>query len=299
MKRLSLIAFAAALSATGWAQTSAYQSADGNTSIFVGNAKASLIFNVSDASFDGGYLHEGAYKSLEYGFDFTGKPSSSLSGQIFQTGSTPPAFGASGSIGRHAIWSKRLKDQTDTTRLRDDWGLIRFTYTKSTFTTVESSSAEPVKQHFNGYRVMPSYNALLSLWGDNGIGLFLGAAAGVQGTNNASQMKQVTITTPVLQSATGIAPYQVVTQTTGYLGTYQTQGWAPVYSDAVLIPKKASWIDLDLFTRSNAAHAGRYVEGGIGVFLAEPKSPTKIQGGVSIAWKNGAPTYAIVGGFAF
>ena len=42
-----------------FAQTSAYQSADGNTSIFLGNAKGSAIFNVSNTQFDLGYLHEG------------------------------------------------------------------------------------------------------------------------------------------------------------------------------------------------------------------------------------------------
>jgi hypothetical protein len=67
----------------------------------------------------------------------------------------------------------------------------------------------------------------------------------------------------------------------------------------VAIPKQASWIDFDLFTRWNAAHAGRYSEGGMGIFVARPKAPTKVLGGISIAWKNGVPTYAIVGGFAF
>jgi len=300
-------AVAATLTAGAWAQTSAYQTADGNTSVFLNNAKASLVFNVSDVKFDAGYLHEGAGtplkdgfnpKSLEYGFDVVGKPSSSLENQVFQKGSAPPSFGVLASIGYHSPFAD-LSTQTPKSHLRDDWALIALSYTRSTFTTVAAASSEPVKQYFDGFRILPAYNALLNLSGENGVGMILGAAAGVERTNNVDELMPVTISTPVLQSGAGLPPFSVVTQTSGYLGAYEKLYAAPIYTDAVLIPKRASWIDFDAFTRSNAAHADRYVEGGLGVFIARPEEPTKVLGGLSVGWKNGAPTYAVVCGFAF
>jgi hypothetical protein len=302
-----LLAVAASLTACVWAQTSAYQTADGNTSVFLNNAKASIVFNVSDVKFDAGYLHEGAGtalkdgfnpKSLEYGFDVFGKPASSLENQVFQKGNAPPSFGVLASLGYHSPFAD-LSTQTPKTHLRDDWALVALSYTRSTFTTVASSTAEPVKQFFDGFRILPAYNALLNLSSETGTGVILGGAAGVQRTNNVDDLKPVTIDTPVLQSAAGQAPFSVVNQTSGYLGAYEKYYAAPIYTDAVVILNRASWVDFDFFTRFNAAHVDRYEEGGLGVFIARPEEPTKVLGGLSVGWKNGAPTYAVVCGFAF
>ncbi len=307
MRLVILSAVASSLTAGVWAQTSAYQTADGTTSIFLNNAKASLVFNVSDVKFDAGYLHEGAGtplkygfnpKSLEYGFDVFGKPASSLENQVFQKGNAPPSFGVLASIGYHSPFAD-LSAQTPKTRLRDDWALVALSYTRSTFTTVASASAEPVKQFFDGFRILPAYDALLNLNSANGVGVILGAAAGVERTNNVDELTPVTIDTPVLQSGAGLAPFSVVNQTSGYLGAYEKLYAAPIYTDAVVIPKRASWFDFDFFTRFNVAHADRYEEGGLGVFLARPEEPTKVLGGLSVGWKNGAPSYAVVCGFAF
>jgi len=275
---------------------SAYQSADGNTSVFLNNAKASLIFNVSDTKFDLGYLHEGSGRSLTYGFDATGKPASNLTTQIFQKGNTPPALGGSVSLGLHAPFSKPILSQSPNGRLRDDWALLHFTYLQSTFDTATNSTTEPQKRRLEAYRVLPSYNALINA---PGASLLLGAAAGVERTSNCDQLKSATIVTPLVQSATGISPFQVTQQTSGYLGSYKQFIGAPIYTDAVWIPKALPWVDFDAFTRWNAAHTDRYIEGGIGIFLAQPDNPTKVLGGFSLAWKNGTPTLGFVAGFAF
>jgi len=279
-----------------WAQTSAYQSADGNTSIFLDNAKASLIFNVSDMKFDLGYLHEGSGRSLLYGFDVTGKPSSNVATQVFQKGNSPAAVGGSASIGIHAPFSGPILQQNPKGLLRDDWALLHFTYTRSTFETATTSTAEPQKQRFDGYRLLPAYDALINA---PGVSLLLGAAAGLERTNNLNQLKAATIITPLVQSATGISPFEVEQQTSGYLGNYGRSIGAPIYTDVILIPKALPWVDFDVFTRSNGAHTERYVEGGIGVFLAQPDMPTKVLGGFSLAWKNGTPTLAFVAGWSF
>lgn len=279
-----------------WAQTSAYQSADGNTSIFLDNAKASLIFNVSDTRFTLGYLHEGSGRSLMYGFEATGKPSSNLTTQVFQKGGSPPALGGSASFGIHSPFAGAILHQSPSRHLRDDWALLHFTYTRSTFSTVANSSTEPQKQHFDGYRLLPVYDALINA---PGAGLLLGVAAGIERTNNVAQLKAAAIVTPSLQSAAGISPFEAAQQTSGYVGIYKNLIGAPIYTDAIWIPKALPWIDFDLFTRSNAAHTDRYIEGGVGIFLAQPDNPTKVLGGFSLAWNNGTPTLGFVAGWAF
>jgi hypothetical protein len=208
-------------------QTSAYQSADGNTSIFLDNAKANLIFNVSDTKFDLGYLHEGAGKSWLYGFDLNGKPSSDFA-TIFQKSKTPPAAGGSISLGRHKPFSQSLDQQNETTHLRDDWALVQFTYTRSIFDAAGSSTAEPQQQHFDGYRGLAAYDALVNAPGAT---MLLGIASGIQRSNNVDQLKQATIITPLLQSATGITAFEAAQETSGYVGAYRKYLGAPIYTE--------------------------------------------------------------------
>jgi len=284
------------------AQTSAYQSADGNTSIYLGNAKGNAIFNVSNTQFDLGYLHEGTGKTWMYGFDVTGKPSSDFS-TLFEKGKTPPAAGGSASFGYHKPFSKDLDTQAKdkknghADRFKDDWALLKVTYTRSAFETAANSTTEPEKRTFDGYSALAAYNALVDAAGAS---VILGAAAGVQRENNRSQLKAATISIPLAVSAAGIAPFTVTQQaSSGYFGNYRTAFGSPIYTDAIWVPKALHWIDFDAFTRSDIAHANRYFEGGIGIFLAKSDDPTKVLGGVSLAWKNGSPTIGFVTGWSF
>lgn len=283
---------------TLFAQNSAYQTADSTTSIFLQNSAANLIFNVSDNKFDIGYLHEGGgHASLLYGFDFVGKPTSNLSTQIFQTGSTPPSLGGSASIGIHAPFAKAPLDQSPTGALRDDWALVQFTYTRQSFTTVLDANTSPAKQKFDGYKVIAAYNQLLNAPGPASV--LWGVAAGVQRSNNIDDLKAVTINTPVLESATGISPFVAVKQSSGYVGEFRKYVGAPIYTDVAFIPKSFSWLSLDLYTRSNLATANRYIQGGVGLFLARPEDPTKVLGGITWGWRNGTPTLSFVAGWTF
>jgi hypothetical protein len=288
------LALAATLPAPLRAQTAAYQAADGTSSIFLANAKANLVFNVSNAQFSAGYLHEQAGPSLEYGFSFTGKPSSDLTTQIFQSGTSPAAIGGGLSFGRHQIFSPPLSKLNPSSPWRDDWAVVNVTYLGSTFYTVPSSSTTAtIRQQFNAISVLPTYNAFLNT---PSMGLLLGLAAGVNRTNNLSSLTSVTVDTPVSTSASGAT---VVQTQSAYLGAYSTAIGVPLYSDFIAIPKKLPWIAFDAFTRSNLASTNRYGEGGLGVFLAQPGKPTQVLGGVSLGWKNGAHTIALVGGWAF
>ena len=282
-----------------FAQTSAYQSADGNTSIFLGNAKGSAIFNVSNTQFDLGYLHEGTGKTWMYGFDVTGKPSSDFS-TLFEKGKTPPAVGGTASFGYHKPFAKGIRDQGKDDRFKDDWALLKVTYTRSAFETADNSTTEPVKRTFDGYTALAAYNALVVEPGEKSVTFIFGAAAGLQRENNLSQLTSATISTPLAVSATGIAPFTVTQQaSSGYFGDYAKSYGAPLYTDAICIPKKLPWLDIDAFTRSDLAHANRYFEGGLGLYLASSSDVTKILGGVSMGWKNGTPTLGFVTGWSF
>jgi hypothetical protein len=273
-------------------QTSAYQSADGTSAIFLNNAKANLVLNVSDSKFNVGYLIEQAARSPEFGIHFSGKPNSDVTAQIFQSANSPAEIDGGGSLGWHGIFFPGAGQAKPTDHLRDDWGLVDITYTRSTFDTVATASTTAVAQHFNGFTILPTYDALFNF---PGINFLMGLAAGVNRTNNVSSLKSVEVTTTETQGST----ISVVQQQSAYLGNYTTAIGAPVYSDFVVIPKKTDWLSFDAFERSNVATANRYAEGGLGLFLSKPSAPTQVLGGISLGWKDGKRTVALVGGWSF
>jgi hypothetical protein len=67
MKILCVGLLLASMTSVALGQTSAYQDADGLSSIYLANAKASLTYNVSSSTFNIGYLYEGnAQKKQDY-----------------------------------------------------------------------------------------------------------------------------------------------------------------------------------------------------------------------------------------
>jgi hypothetical protein len=275
-------------------QTSAYQSTDSNSSILLYKSAANVIFNVTDAKFTAGYLHSPAAEGMLYGVSLFGKPSTSVSNQIFNT-TTQDSLGGAVSIGRHVLFTKAPKSF-----LTDDWWAFQFTYTRSATNIVTDAMTQPQKRTFDGVKGILTYNGYKTT--TKGVTFLGGFSAGVSKNNNLADLTAVTINTTALQSADGVTPaFQAVKSDSGYMGMYRTYIGAPIYSDLALLPhpKPIEWLSLDLFTRSNAAHFDRYVEGGVGLFIAEPGAPTKILGGITLAWNNGVPTWGIVAGWAF
>jgi hypothetical protein len=188
-------------------------------------------------------------------------------------------------------------NQSPNGHLRDDWALIQFTYSRSTFKLANDPNSQPQQIHFDEYKALMVYNALVNV---PYVGLLLGGTVGVHRTNNVDDLKAVTINSFVLQSAAGVSPsFEAVKQDSGYVGDYKTFTDVPIYTDAVIIPKRSSWIDLDFFTRSSTANSNRYFEGGVGLFVARPDNPTAVLGGLSLGWKSGVPTWAFVAGWSF
>jgi hypothetical protein len=128
-----------------------------------------------------------------------------------------------------------------------------------------------------------------------GVTLLTGVSAGVNRTNNTGDLKKVQIDTTQATSGSVL----VVKQQDAYLGDYAASVGAPIYSDFVFIPAGANWLSFDAFERANLVSSVRYAEGGIGVFIAKPSKPTEVLGGVSVAWKDGKSTVAVVAGWTF
>lgn len=300
MKRAMVLTLLLGVSGISVAQQSAYQDADSNTSIYYLAGGGNLTFNVSDSKFIIGVLHmpDGQSKPLTwkgraiYGINFTGKPSTDLANELFQGGISPASVGGGGVVGVHRMKAPLGNDQTDDTVFTDDWLLVNVNYSKSTFNTVLSSSTTVTSQHFNGFSVMPTYNFSLAPKGWTAV---FGASAGVSRVNNADQLTKVSVSTTDSQSGN----VSVVESKDAYLGNYAESYNVPIYSDFVFIPTKLEWISFDAFERSNILKTDGYAEGGIGIFVAQPKKPTKVLGGLSVGWKNGERTIGIVGGWSF
>jgi hypothetical protein len=298
MTILKLLIISLFLAASVIGQTSAYQSKDGTTSIMLDNAKGNLSVNVTDTKFTFGYLREsGDAKTPMYGGDIFGKPATSLSTELFQRGSQPPQVGGDFAIGIHGLFSAPIDHQNPDHDLRDDWLLLQLTYSRSSLTTVSDAQTAPLKRTLDGYKAMIIWNGII---GTERAGTFLpGFAAGVQRKDNSDNLTPVQIFTPVFQSEPGVSSFQAVNQTSGYFGAYKKLFGAPIYSDFVYVPKWTNWLSADAYTRSDAAHTDRFIEGGIGLFVAQPKSPTQVLGGVSMGWHNGAPVLSVIAGWSF
>jgi hypothetical protein len=331
IKRMLVLLFVVSCATDAFCQTSAYQDTDGNTSIYLQDAKTSLVYNVSDAKFTIGYLtepvltrqqnaakklekdlkdattpatktaadreennklvnelHDSKWANSQVGLHFSGKPSTDLRGQILQSSSSPASVSGGAYYGVHGLGDRFLPNLKS-----DDWLTVNFDYTRSTFNTVPTASASPISQHFNGFTVMPSWNILWNFI--PGVTLLSGVSAGVNRTNNTGNLSKVEIDTTLVTSGS----VSVVKQKDAYLGAYTASVGVPIYSDFAFIPRGANWLSIDAFERANVVSSARYTEGGVGIFIARPSKPTDVLGGISIGWKNGQSTIAVVAGWSF
>jgi hypothetical protein len=329
-RTLALLLMSCATSAL--CQTSAYQDTDSNTSIYLQDSKTSLVYNVSDAKFTIGYMTEpllsrqqaaaekyhkdlqdpdtvspqttaadkkdedklakelenSNWSRAQVGLHFSGKPSTDLTGQILQSSNSPASVTGGAYLGVHGLAGSGLKKYAP-----DDWLTVNVDYTRSTFDTVVTSSTSPVSQHFNGFAVSPAWDILWTHIPK--VTLLSGVSIGINRTNNTGDLKKVEIDTSQATSGT----VSIVKQQDAYLGNYSASVGLPIYSDFVFIPTGASWLSFDAFERANVVSSVRYAEGGVGVFIAKPSKPTDVLGGISIAWKDGKSTIAVVAGWTF
>lgn len=278
------------------AQQSAYQSGDGQTSIYLDQSAATVNFGDSKVNFS--YVNRHSVRKLFWGLEAFAKASSGVTNLFSSDKPKIPEGGGDFVLGFHNPFN--LSTGASPKLFVDDWWLVDAGYSRSSFYV--SSVPTPIdsaKRSFDRFRTVVAYNALV-----NGFFAF-GVAAGAERRNNLSDLKQVVFETVLVPSPTGSS--NSITQTqAGFLGNYRQYIAAPIYTDLLFLlpPAKKIFnldyqIGIDGFTRSNLAAFNRTADGGVGIFLTQKGAPTKVLGGVSASWNGGKVQVAVVASYIF
>jgi hypothetical protein len=282
-----------AIATPGMAQQSAFQSGNGQTSVYLESGSAAT-FNFGDTKFSIGHITRHATRKFVWGYEIFGSASSGVT-TLFSSKIKVPEGGGSVVLGWHPLSRKAV---TDT---KDNWFLVDVGYSRSTFYVSPSAprSLDDTKRYFDRYRAMAVLNNKLS---DN---ILFGVAAGAERRNNLDDLSPVTFQTSIAAAPTGGA-ISVVNTKDGFLGDYRQYVAAPIYTDLLFIlppsiklPGFDSQIAIDGFTRSDVASFHRYTDGGIGVFLTKKGSPTRVVGGLAASWNDGKVRVALVASYNF
>lgn len=293
LSSMLLIGILLLLSRHGLAQQSAFQSGNGQTSLYLQTGGAATI-NFSDTKLSLGRYFRSSDHALILGYEIFGKASSG-NATLFASKIKVPEGGGDFVIG----WHQKTDPNTplNSSSTSDQWALVDLGYSRSGF--YASSIAVPPKQakrFFDRFRTVAVYNKIVHRFA-------LGAAMGAERRNNLDDLKQVTFQTTVL-SANGTS--SVVESKDGFLGNYREYIAAPVYTDIVyLLPKltapgfKKTNLAIDGFTRSDVAAEKRSADGGLGIFVTKLGAPTKVYGGIAASWNDGKGKVALVASYAF
>jgi len=216
-------------------------------------------------------------------------------------------------------------------RVDPDWLVFRVTYTRASYKLLNTGGAfadQVKKQNFDGFSATVGYNALITL--DNVKALreqraalraarrksmdlpeaetaqeskgsvILGVSLGVKRTNNADDLKSTDIEDQIFTSSSGTTQRSALAKQTVLRGDYKEYIAVPLNTDVVWYPGRfRSRIGFDFFTRSDLGKTGREFVPGFGVFLTKEGKPTKVVGGISIAYDDGKARLGLVSGFHF
>lgn len=271
-------------------QQSAFQSGNGQTSIYLGSGGGAASFNSGDTKFSIGYLNRHSTKWRLFGFEAYAQASSGVT-TLFSSKAKIPEGGADFVFGWHPVHAGVTTDQ---------WALIDVGYGRSVFYV--SDIPEPpdaAKRNFDRFRAVAVWNRKFS---DH---LLLGIAAGAERRNNLSDLTQVTFQTTVVPPPPGGTT--AITQTeNGFLGNYREYVAAPLYTDMLFVlparftlPGFGYHFALDGFTRSDLAATERSADGGLGLFLTKKGAVTRVVGGLAASWNAGKIRLALVASHNF
>jgi len=271
------------------AQQSGFQSANGQTSIYLGSGSAAT-FNSSDTKFSIGSQFHHSDKPLFLGYEVFAKASTGAT-TLFSSKIKVPEGGADFFIGWQKEGSRPNSKQ---------WFLFDLGYSRSAFYVADTAvPIDKAKRYFDRYRTIAAYNNRPNGW------FLVGIAAGAERRNNLDDLKQISFETTVVPAASGSVNSVVKTQA-GYLGNYREYVAAPIYTDllfilpkAISVPGIGSRIAIDAFTRSDIAAPNRYADGGVGIFATKKGSPTKVIGGIAASWNGGKAKVALVASYTF
>ena len=288
---ISLAAVCLLAAAPAAAQKSAFQSGNGQTSLYLDGGSA-VTANFADTKVSLGQVFRQAIPKFTWGYEAYFKASSGSS-TLFSSKIKVPEGGADVVVGWHPL-VRRWETTT-----RDNWLLFDIGYSRSAFYVAAAppGSVDDAKRYFDRIRAIAAYNHKFS---DN---VLLGVAAGAERRNNLDDLTEVKFQTAVAPAPAG-GSVSAVKSKDGFLGDYREYVAAPVYTDLLyLLTRKLtvlkSRVAIDGFTRFDVAAPHRSADGGVGIFLTDPKKPTRVRGGLSASWNEGKVRVALVASYNF
>jgi len=280
-------------------QQSAFQSGNGQTSIYLSAGGKAATFNSGDTKASFGYLYRHTQKWRLLGYEAYAKASSGTT-TLFSSKFNVPEGGADFVFGWHPTGPDSPPQGGDADRTTDQWALIDLGYSRSAFYV--SSVPEPpamAKRYFDRFRAVVVWNRKFS---DH---ILLGVASGAERRNNLDDLTQITFQTTILPPPSG-GTTSIVRTHDGFLGNYREYIAAPLYTDMlVILPAKVKLpgleyhIAVDGFTRSDLAAARRSGDGGLGIFLTKKGAVTRVVGGLVVSWNDGKGQAALVASYNF
>lgn len=278
--------------------------------------------NIADPSIRIGYLRDVSSQRWSWGFDASGKLTGTKAA-LLNNNRVAPDMKVGFTFGRKYVFAKRLdlNNPTDQQRLQDaqaeavrnglapnsDLGeywrsmpydrlVLQLGYGYKQYKLFDESAVfdkQIVKKGFHNPSIALTYSALL-----NGSTL-LGASFGVGRSNNSSDLTEVDVRD--INSATFNNTVREVVESDQVLrGDFKQSTSAFLNTDYIIYPQKAfSRIGIDFYSRSVLTGIDKGVSPGIGLFLSEKGAPTKVLGGVSVSYKDGKASVALVAGFSF
>ena len=150
-----------------------------------------------------------------------------------------------------------------------------------------------VKKGFHDPSAALTYSALVT--GTN----FIGASVGIGRSNNSNDLTEVDVRD--INTFTADDTVREVVRTREVLrGDFKQSTGVFLNTDYVWYPQQGfDRIGFDFYTRSVFTGIDKGFRPGLGVFLSEKGSPTRVLGGFTISYDDGKPSMALVVGFSF
>jgi len=277
----------------GMGQQSAFQSGNGQTSLYLQSGGAATL-NFGDTKVSVGRYIRSSDKELVLGYEIFGKATSGAT-TLFSSKIKVPEGGADFVVG----WHQKINMNAPVGSTGDQWALLDLGYSRSVFYVSQTAvPPDQAKRAFNRFRTLAIYNKIWRRFA-------FGGAMGAERRNNLGDLTEVTFETTVIPAPANMTTSIVKTKA-GYLGAYRQYWAAPIYTDIVyVVPKltapgfKKTNIAVDGFTRSDIAAVNRSADGGLGIFVIKAGAPTKVIGRIAASWNGGKAKVALVASYVF
>jgi hypothetical protein len=285
------------------AQQSLFQSSDGQTAVYLWQSSAASL-NLGDSKASVGYFRRINTQNTFLGFEGYATANSGVTSLFSSDKPKAPEGGGDFILGRHFALVRRPK--AGERGGSEDWWLVDAGYGHSSFylyPTGSTPTSNTAKTKFDRFRALAAYNYFT-----NG-NLLVGIATGAERRNNLSDLTSVTLETVIVPAPTG-SQSSVVTNRAGYYGNYKEYIAAPIYTDLLYYPEKATVpglgnrIAIDFFSRSDIAATNRSSSGGFGVFIFgkdDKGNPDLLKplGGITASFNGTKIQLSLTVGFTF